>query len=407
MKIAFLSDLHLGFAYGTERQEESFENAKQAFDLALKEKPDLMLLAGDIFHERLPRQEVLGRAIELFDFLSKKLKKVYVIKRVTKDKQVIEKKELIPAVVGIWGTHERRHTNSTNPAQILEKAGFITLLHAESILLEIGYEKIGVHGLSGVPEDYARDALLSWKPEPFENAHNFLMLHQNLAELMPVDTNAIKFADLPEKFDFYLAGHYHWRYEDEHPKTKKPILIPGSTVITQLNQKESTSEKGFFIIDLPPEKELRDISFKTIRVRPAHYCLVEVREKKPADIQFTIQQAVAKAASLVQSQKPIIKVKVKGTIAPGFSTADVNLSQIYKDFSGKAILDIDKSDLTTVEAASKTTLLQDLKEKKISADQMGLELIKKNLPMPVDMQKLEQLFNCLAEGELEKAEELL
>jgi hypothetical protein len=48
-----------------------------------------------------------------------------------------------------------------------------------------------------------------------------------------------------------------------------------------------------------------------------------------------------------------------------------------------------------------------LKEKKISADQMGLELIKKNLPVPVDMQKLEQLFNCLAEGELEKAEELL
>jgi hypothetical protein len=83
------------------------------------------------------------------------------------------------------------------------------------------------------------------------------------------------------------------------------------------------------------------------------------------------------------------------------------LSQIYKDFSGKAILDIDKSDLTTVEAAAKTTLLQDLKEKKISADQMGLELIKKNLPVPVDMQKLEQLFNCLAEGELEKAEELL
>ena len=44
MKLAFISDIHLGFAYGTERQEESFDNFRQAFELALKDKPDLVLL---------------------------------------------------------------------------------------------------------------------------------------------------------------------------------------------------------------------------------------------------------------------------------------------------------------------------------------------------------------------------
>lgn len=407
MKLAFISDLHLGFAFGTERGDESFENADKAFELALKEKPDIVLIGGDIFHDKIPRQEVIGKAIELFTKLNLKLKKVLLLKKITKDKQTIEKKELIPAVIGIWGTHERRHANSTNPAQLLEKAGLMQLLHAESILVEVGYEKIGIHGLSGVPDDYALDALKSWKPEPFENAHNVLMLHQNLAELLPLETNAISFADLPEKFDFYLLGHFHWHLEEKHPKTKAPILIPGSTIVTQLSQKEATGDKGFFIIDLPPEKKLRDIIFKIIPTRPAHYLLLELYGKKPIEIQFTISQAITKALSLVHSIKPMIKVKVKGTLASGFSPSDVNISQIYKDFAGKAILDIDKSDLTATEAEAKTSLLQDLKDKKISLDVLGLELIKKNLQFPIDMQKLEQLFNLLAEEELEKAEGII
>lgn len=407
MKLAFISDLHLGFAFGTERGDESFENADKAFELALKEKPDIVLIGGDIFHDKIPRQEVIGKAIELFTKLNLKLKKVLLLKKITKDKQTIEKKELIPAVIGIWGTHERRHANSTNPAQLLEKAGLMQLLHAESILVEVGYEKIGIHGLSGVPDDYALDALKSWKPEPFENAHNVLMLHQNLAELLPLETNAISFADLPEKFDFYLLGHFHWHLEEKHPKTKALILIPGSTIVTQLSQKEATGDKGFFIIDLPPEKKLRDIIFKIIPTRPAHYLLLELYGKKPIEIQFTISQAITKALSLVHSIKPMIKVKVKGTLASGFSPSDVNISQIYKDFAGKAILDIDKSDLTATEAEAKTSLLQDLKDKKISLDVLGLELIKKNLQFPIDMQKLEQLFNLLAEEELEKAEGII
>lgn len=409
MKIAFIADLHLGFSFGNERGEESFENAEQAFKLALKEKPDLILIGGDIFHDKIPRQEVIGKAIELFTKISLKLKKVLLLKKITKDKQVIEKKELIPSIIGIWGTHERRHENSTNPTQLLGKAGLIHLLHTESILVEVGYEKIGIHGLSGVPDDCALDVLKNWKPEPFENAHNVLMLHQNLAELIPAETNAISFKDLPEGFDFYLAGHFHWRVEEQHPKTKAPILLPGSTIVTQLNQKEATAEKGFFIIDLPAEKKLREVRFKQISTRPGHYFLIEVANKRPAEVQFLILNALAKALALVTDNKlkPMIKVKIKGNLAQGFSPSDVNINAIYKDFAGKCILDIDKTDLTTIEAKEKTSLLQDLKDNKISVDNMGIELIKKNLPIKIETQKLEQLLDLLVNEELEKTEELI
>ena len=416
MKLAFISDLHLGFAFGTERGEESFENADKAFELALKEKPDLVLIGGDIFHDKIPRQEVIGKAIELFTKLNLKLKKVLLLKKITKDKQTIEKKELIPAVIGIWGTHERRHANSTNPAQLLEKAGLMQLLHAESILVEVGYEKIGIHGLSGVPDDYALDALKSWKPEPFENAHNVLMLHQNLAELLPLETNAISFADLPEKFDFYLLGHFHWHLEEKHPKTKAPILIPGSTIVTQLSQKEASSEKGFFIINLSQDKKLRNVEFRKIKTRPAHYCTIEIESKKPAEIQELVYRALEKILAYANSanestneklEKPIIKIKLKGKIAAGFASSDLNFSQIYKEFSDKAELEIDKSELCSEGVEEKTSFLKELKDKKLSIEQLGIELIKKNLPIKIETPKLEALFNALTEEEVEKAEEIL
>ena len=407
MKIAFISDIHLGFAYGTERGEESFENCKQAFDLALKDKPDLILLGGDIFHDRIPRQEVLGRAIELFTDLNHKMKKVLLLKTVTRDKEEVEKKQLIPAVIGIWGTHERRHAESTNPVQLLEKAGLMRVLHAESMLVEVGYEKLGIHGLSGVPEDYSRDALKSWKPEPFENAHNVLMLHQNLQELIPVEGSWIKFSDLPDKFDLFLFGHFHWQYEDEHPKSKAPIVIPGSLVVTQLNQKEASREKGFFMINQPPEKDLRTIDFKPIPTRKAHYCLLEVKDRKPAEIQFMIVEAINKALQIKTDLKPMIKVKLKGNFAKGFITRDLSLSKIYNDYRDRAILDIDKGELTSADSVERISRLQELKEKKISVDTLGLEMIKKNLSTKIETEKLEQLFDFLAEEELEKAEELL
>ena len=150
LKIAVISDTHLGFAYGTTRGKDAFENCKQAFKKALNKQANLILIPGDIFHQKIPRQEVLGEAIELFSSVKKSMKaiKLKTIKK-TKEKQV---NKLIPPIITIYGTHERRHSDSTNPVHLLEKAGLLYNLHEESILLEIDGDEIGIHGLSGVPE---------------------------------------------------------------------------------------------------------------------------------------------------------------------------------------------------------------------------------------------------------------
>jgi len=141
-KLAVISDTHLGFAYDTEKQEDSFSNFEQALNLALLEQPRVILLGGDIFHDRIPKQEVLGKAIEIFTKANRAMKKKITVIRKIKDGKVELEKFQIPPIIAIWGTHERRHKGSTNPVQILEKAGLLYCLHAESILLEMDTDKI-------------------------------------------------------------------------------------------------------------------------------------------------------------------------------------------------------------------------------------------------------------------------
>ena len=107
------------------------------------------------------------------------------------------------------------------------------------------------------------------------------------------------------------------------------------------------------------------------------------------------------------AQKPMLKIKLEGTLDDNFSPADLNLSSVIKDYKDKIILRIDKSKLTSKSFEQQSKLLAELKTKKLSIDQLGLELLKNNLKTEVDRMKLEAIFDLLAENELEKAEELL
>src|SRR3990167_10097977 len=99
LKVAVISDTHLGFAYGTERQEYSFINFEQAFNNAVREQPQAILLGGDIFHDKIPKQEILGRAIELFTKMNRAMKKKLTVVRKIKDGKVELEKYQIPPII--------------------------------------------------------------------------------------------------------------------------------------------------------------------------------------------------------------------------------------------------------------------------------------------------------------------
>ncbi len=402
MKLAVISDLHLGFSYGTEKGEDSFRNAREAFSKALAEKPDLIILLGDIFHDRVPRPEILAPVIELFTQVNKSLKPVRILSMVKDKKEEIES-GTIPAIIGIYGTHERRSIYSVNPIQTLTSANLIHYLHAGSVLLDVNRERLGIHGLSGVPETYARDALRAWSPKPFPNARNLLLMHQDFKELIP-NPEALSFADLPNGFDLFFLGHIHWHVEDKHPAFKTPILIPGSTIRTQLKDKEAKIKKGFYIVDI--KKEIH-IDFKELeKVRPFEYIIIEVDKKKPSEIMAEIAEVLHKRIKYKQGElKPIYKFKLKGEL-DGFLPTDLNFKSMISNFEKKAMVIVDKSDVTSLKLSEKVKLLYDLKAKKLSINQLGLDLLAKNLKVK-DKNRLEIIFDLLADGELERVEKEL
>ena len=50
MRIAVIGDMHLGLDHHGPRKNDSFINAKEAFDIAISEKVDLIIQTGDVFH---------------------------------------------------------------------------------------------------------------------------------------------------------------------------------------------------------------------------------------------------------------------------------------------------------------------------------------------------------------------
>lgn len=409
MKIAVIADTHLGFSLDTERGEDSFRNAAEAFHKAIARKPDLILLLGDIFHDRVPKPEIIGRAIDLLKSVNKKVKKAKVNRRLKGAKDELLDVE-IPAIVSIYGTHEMRNVGNVNPIQLLEKAGLLVNMHAESLLIEAGGEKIGLHGMSGVPDKYAREAIQTWNPKKFDQVTNIGLFHQTFKELIPeVGQEVASFSDLPAGFDLYLLGHIHWNVEDFHPAFKTPILVPGSTVRTQLRKIEGKKPKGFYIIETGKGK--LNAEFITLEsIRKFYYELMILEDRKPSEI---IGECSAKIKQILEyelsREKPLIRFKFRGKLAEGFLPTDLNFSPLIKDFKDKSLLFFDKSSIESAKLSEKAKLLLDLKNKKLSIEQLGMQILLEKLkPKDSEDEKLiEQLFSLLAEDELDKAEEIL
>ena len=142
MRIAIFSDLHIGFGKGTTRQDEAFEQARQAFELALKEKADLILLQGDLFNEAIPTQEAWLQMFQLFSFLRKENHaEKSTVKKSGREK--IEHFEFnhVP-VISIAGTHEFRSKDFKNALEVLQEAGCLVYLHES----KAEFEKNGYPG---------------------------------------------------------------------------------------------------------------------------------------------------------------------------------------------------------------------------------------------------------------------
>ena len=137
MKIAIISDCHLGHNYGSELGDDAFDQFRESLEQVILKKVDIILLPGDIFDSRTPRQEVFARAMKLLQI------PLLAEKNHTSLTDIIgTEKDVSPItfsgipVIAIHGTHERRGVNSVNPIELLEQGGYKKCLIVSGSLLK-------------------------------------------------------------------------------------------------------------------------------------------------------------------------------------------------------------------------------------------------------------------------------
>ena len=142
------------------------------------------------------------------------------------------------------------------------------------------------------------------------------MFHQNVKEFMPQVDHGLFLEDLPPGFNLYIDGHLHKNYEIQ--KQDKLLLIPGSTVLTQLKKEEKI--KGFYLYDTA-NKEFNFIEIPTRKFYYLEYDSIENDLLKQKDEITNLMN------SIDYSSKPIVRLDLK-------SDVDTNVISFVKQAFG-------------------------------------------------------------------------
>lgn len=401
MRISILSDFHFGFAYNSELENDSFDNVEEAEEKALDS--DLILLGGDIFDNRMPKTQTWAQAMKI---LTKPLLKSNPgIKLIECSKQLkeISKRTLnhLP-VVALHGNHERRAKGEINPVEALENAGILIHLHCNTIVFEKDGVKVAIHGMSNVPERFAYDVLNQWNPKPLEGCINILFLHQNIDPYVysPLELPSLNIFNLPKGFDLIIDGHIHIKTEEKIDSSS--FIIPGSLTITQFQRSEAEIEKCFVRLDIDKEIKAEFIPLEKNR----KFFYEEIKIENSASVRDQIEKKIGDIVYTRNLPKPpIIRLKIAGRET---EVLDQELRDVERKYSGKAVL-IFAKELESPEMTEKIEFLRNLREQKLSTEEIGLNLLKKNLDeFQFDYAfDYEDFFKLLTEGEVDRTFNIL
>lgn len=385
MKIAIVSDLHLGYDIF---REDAFKQAYDALNIA-NEIADMVLIPGDIFDIYYPKPDVIAEAINLFRDLSKKDWKAQVIE--VKGTKVFTN---VP-IVAIPGNHETTAQDKQNPMKLLSLAGLLIDTSSAYTIVQKDDEIISIFGLGAMSDNSVKQKLSELNPTPIKNMFNIFMFHQSIYELLPFNENFMHLNDLPDKFDLYICGHLHnLFYEDVHDKK---LIIPGSTVLTQLNDTEK--KKGFVLFDT------KEYSYEFIEINSRKFIIKTIELNNANDSQILEQCESEIDDSLDKEEKPIIKIYLKGSA--NLSNFSLIIQKLKIKYSNTAYLSINAKELTDPNKDKSIIEVRDNKIDQVPIKELGTILFNKklkDLDFDFSLVNTDKLFEILSlETNKEKA----
>jgi DNA repair exonuclease SbcCD nuclease subunit len=394
MKLAITGDFHLGF------NEDALPQARAALEAC--KGADAIIIAGDVFDFRIPRQETLNEALQLFSQARESLGPDATIFEVDAD-GIISSLPGYPPILAVAGTHERRSKGLANPVHLLDSAQCAVNVHARKVCVQKDGEKACFQAMAGVPEEFSRQVLRKMDFKPVPGAFNVFVFHQALSEAMPYGDSLCS-QDLPDGFDLYVDGHIHWTAE--LVEGKKRIIIPGSTVVTQMRKNE-TRRKQVVVFDT----QAGTYETRPFATRPFLYRDVVFESPATAgEVVAELDAVIAELLSQAFSQAPTIKLKLSGRLANGLQPRDLDLTAIAKRFAGKALLHIDRDFENDAAAQAGAEELQRARSDPRGVRELSVSLFVdalKRREIEVTAAQAEELLDALCEEDAQRAAQLI
>ena len=199
MRLVHLADIHLGFRQYqrqtptgiNQREADVAKSLRRVIDAVIEIKPDLVLIAGDVFHTVRPTNPAILHAFLEFSRLVQMLPDT--------------------TVVMIAGNHDTPRTAETGCILRLFQTLGITVVDGESKRISIPERDLMILAVPDMAVD--RPVL---EPDPTAK-YNILLLHGEIEGVLPKYGRELERASMEisqeelgaEKWDYVALGHYH------------------------------------------------------------------------------------------------------------------------------------------------------------------------------------------------------
>ncbi len=301
VQILHCADLHLGkrfnisrYAHALERRMDLQRNFSTVTAYAIKNKPELFLVSGDIYDRILPTNQERV-------FLTDKIKGL-------KDAGI--------QVFMIGGNHDVPKTaRPTNLAiEPLQSAGLATIFSGSDVIqqkvLDVNGKKVCISGKSYNSQNENQNPMSNEKI-PKKGNYNILMLHAafhglNVNSSVPyfVNQNPIKTEDIKKGIDYLALGHYHNHFMRDHRGCA--ICNPGS--IEKVTWAEENDQKGFIWAELG--RNGVEAEFIPLKTRP-----MESKELVLSKDSGNIEDLISSFLEELADPKALLRLLIKGKIS--------------------------------------------------------------------------------------------
>jgi exonuclease SbcD len=255
LKIAHLADLHLGYrAYhrmnargGNMREADVADAFRQAVNRVVELRPDLVLVAGDVFHTVRPSNTAIADAFRQFSLLADRLPDV--------------------PVVMIAGNHDSpRSADTGNILNLFREIDGVRVVCDECRSIRLPEIDTSILCLPHVSLSGGEE--VEMEPDP-GSKHNVLMLHGTIrgekADQKLVYMSEYGGAEIPEEkvaygnWDYVALGHYHKMEE-----LAANAWYPGGLERTSTNIWFEREDKGFLVYSTRTGRA----EFEPVQTRP-------------------------------------------------------------------------------------------------------------------------------------------